>query len=330
MNPRPDNPTADDHRRHRPFRRAVLRGLGVVLPPLLTIVILFWVLGTVHSYVLSPLQDYAEWVIVAWQSRAVLDEAPPGTVFDDQQRFTHEDRVYKRLESGKCIPGSVYFTVYRQMGSSTPSTSRGVYQQYVRMTYLQPQLVIPIFLAGFILVLYLLGKFLAAGVGRLFWTQFERIINRLPFIRSIYSSVKQVTDFVFTERAVEFTRVVAVEYPRKGVWSLGFVTGESMADIRAAANEPVLSVLIPTSPMPATGYTITVRKSETVDLNITIDQAFQFCVSCGVVVPSHQQAGQIEQHVAEAIDQQESGGTPGPVIDADATPPTSAEESAPS
>jgi len=134
-------------------------------------------------------------------------------------------------------------------------------------------------------MLYLLGKFLAAGVGRFFWMQFERLINRLPVIRNVYSSVKQVTDFMFSEREIEYTRVVAVEYPRKGVWTVAMVTGDSLLDIRSAANEPVMSVLIPTSPMPFTGFTVTVKKSETIDLNITIDQAFQFIVSCGVVAP---------------------------------------------
>jgi uncharacterized membrane protein len=93
---------------------------------------------------------------------------------------------------------------------------------------------------------------------------------------------------MFNEREIEYTRVVAVEYPRKGIWSLAFVTGESMLDIACAANEPVLAVLIPTSPMPFTGFTITVKKSETVDLNITMEQALQFIVSCGVVVPPAQ------------------------------------------
>src|SRR5690606_15663369 len=75
---------------------------------------------------------------------------------------------------------------------------------------------------------------------------------------------------------------------RKGIWSLAMVTGEGMLDISAAANEPMLSVLVPTSPMPFTGFTMTVRKSETVDLNISMDQAIQFIMSCGVVVPPHQ------------------------------------------
>jgi uncharacterized membrane protein len=126
---------------------------------------------------------------------------------------------------------------------------------------------------------------LAAGVGRFFWLQFEKIINRLPLIRNVYSSVKQVTDFMFSEKELEYTRVVAVEYPRKGIWTIAFATGESLAEIREIAGEPVIALLIPTSPMPFTGFTITVRKSETIDLNITLDQAFQFIVSCGVVAP---------------------------------------------
>jgi uncharacterized membrane protein len=145
-----------------------------------------------------------------------------------------------------------------------------------------------VFIAIFVLLLYLLGKFLAAGVGRFFWSQLERFITNVPLVRNVYSSVKQVTDVLFNEASVEFNRVVAIEYPRKGIWTIAFVTSESMLDIRAAANEPVLAVLVPTSPMPFTGFTMTVRKSETVDLDITIDQALQFIVSCGVVVPPQQ------------------------------------------
>ncbi|NIO38894.1 MAG: DUF502 domain-containing protein, partial [Burkholderiales bacterium] len=68
----------------------------------------------------------------------------------------------------------------------------------------------------------------------------------LPVIRNVYSSVKQVTDFAFNESEIRFTRVVAVEYPRRGIWSLGFLTGESMIDIKSAAGEPVVTVLMPT------------------------------------------------------------------------------------
>ena len=187
-------------------------------------------------------------------------------------------------------------------GEPAPQTAQAVYRRYVELTYLRPYLSVPFVLAVFVILLYLLGRFMAAGIGRFFWGLFERGIHQLPLIRNVYSSVKQVSDFLFTERDIEYTRVVAVEYPRKGIWSLGLVTGESMLDIRSAAKEPVLSVLIPTSPMPVTGYTVTVAKSETIDLNITIDQAFQFVVSCGVVVPP-QQLQQLRQSAPEALPQ---------------------------
>ncbi len=127
-----------------------------------------------------------------------------------------------------------------------------------------------------------------AGVGRIVVTGFDTLIDRLPLVRNVYSAVKQVTDLVFSEQEFQFNRVVAVQYPREGIWSLGFVVGDSLLEIRAAANEPVVAVLMPTSPMPATGFIITVRKSEILDLNISLDEAIQFIVSCGVVAPPYE------------------------------------------
>jgi uncharacterized membrane protein len=113
-------------------------------------------------------------------------------------------------------------------------------------------------------------------------------LGRLPVVSNVYSSVKQVTDFFLSERNLEYNRVVAVEYPRRGIWSLGFVTSDSFLELTAAAGEPLLTVLMPTSPMPMTGFTVNVPRSEVLDLNVTLDQAFQFCLSCGVLVPPQQ------------------------------------------
>jgi uncharacterized membrane protein len=266
--------TAANH----PFRRAVLRGLGVVMPPLLTIVVFLWAWNLIAAYVLEPIEGAAQHVIVwaIWDARATEPSAD-------------QIQLYRQVPNGQWIPREVYQTVNADPGRQDLRTPQSYFDRYVRICYLQRTTVIPLFLAVFILALYLLGKFLAAGMGRWIWASTEALIFRLPIIRHVYSAVKQVTDFIFSEQEIEFNRVVALEYPRKGIWSIGFVTGESMLGIRAAANEPVLSVLMPTSPMPATGFTITVRKSETVDLDLTVDQAIQFIVSCGVVVPFHQQ-----------------------------------------
>ncbi len=154
-------------------------------------------------------------------------------------------------------------------------------------------LVVPVFLIVFTTALYFLGRLFTFGLGRWFVHAFDRTILSIPLVNKVYGSVKQVTDFAFSEREIEFNRVVAIQYPSEGIWSLGFVTGNSMAEIAAATGEPVLSVLMPTSPMPMTGFTVTVKRSEAIDLNMTIDEAIQFIVSCGVVVPPQQRNDRI-------------------------------------
>jgi uncharacterized membrane protein len=145
--------------------------------------------------------------------------------------------------------------------------------------------VVPIFLLVFLTLVYFLGRLFAVGFGRWFVVTFDAAILRIPIINKVYGSVKQVTDFAFNERQIEFNRVVAVQYPRQGIWSIGFVTGNGIPEISAAVGEQMLCVLMPTSPMPMTGFTITVKRSDVIDLKMTIDEAIQYVVSCGVVTP---------------------------------------------
>jgi uncharacterized membrane protein len=281
-----DSPTAKKRRPLDPFRRALVRGLAVLLPPLLTIVILVWVWNTVAVYLLVPLEGAARRVLVSQYEKNIVPaaEVPAGDVVDG--RALVDDRPYRRTGDGNFIPAEHYDVVESDYGPALmPATASDVYRAFVERTYLPRHIVVPVFLCLFLLVLYLLGKFLAAGMGRFFWVQFERVITRLPLIKNVYSSVKQVTDFVFSEREIEYTRVVAVEYPRKGIWQLGFVTGEALSDIAAAANEPLLTVFFPCSPMPFTGFTAVVKRCDTLDLSITTEQAIQLLVSCGVVAP---------------------------------------------
>jgi uncharacterized membrane protein len=270
-----------------PFRRAVIRGLAILLPPLLTIVIFLWVGNTVANYMLDPMEDLARNLLVRYASdiHDVDEFGKPNA----QGLIVVDGKQFRATADGKYIPLGVYDAVRNKLGTDPmPVDAKDIYIRYINQNWLQREFVIPVFLCLLILVLYLLGKFLAAGVGRFFWTQMERVIHRVPLVRNVYSSVKQVTDFMFTDPDVDYTRVVAVEYPRKGIWTVAFVTGESMAEIRDAAHENVISVLIPTSPMPFTGFTVTVKKSETIELDISVDQAFQFVISCGVVVPPQQ------------------------------------------
>jgi uncharacterized membrane protein len=269
----------------RPFRRAVLRGLAVVCPPLLTVLIIVWAINTTKSYFLEPVTSWVREGII-WCAADIRQDVP----LPSRSATTADmgGERYRRLENGSFIPESIYETVQRQPGQPPPVTGEEFYRRYVDLTYLRPYLTVPFFLSVFILLLYFLGKFMAAGLGRLFVAVFDRSVSRVPGVRAVYSSVKQVSDFLFSEREMTFTRIVAVEFPRKGAWSMGFVTNESFEEIEKVAKEPVLVVLVFYSPIPHTGSTVVVRKSECIDLDITFDQACQFIFSCGVVVPPQQ------------------------------------------
>jgi uncharacterized membrane protein len=147
-------------------------------------------------------------------------------------------------------------------------------------------------IAGFLVALaavFIVGALLANVVGRTLWQMVEKFIMNTPFLRQVYPYVKQVTDFFFTqqdEKQKMFSRVVAVEYPKKGIWSLGFVTGSGIEKVVENVKKEFLTVLIPTSPTPFTGFVIMVPRKQTIELNMTVEQALRFVVSAGVVTPN--------------------------------------------
>ena len=282
------------------FRRAILRGLGVVLPPLLTIVLLIWAWNAIENYVLKPVETGIRHTIVWAIQQTYTGGAPNGATRIGERRldgFTYNgDRFVPDPTGRKFLPEYVVTTVnensdYFGPYTPTPTSASAYWHRYVELQYMPRSVVVPLFLIIFLTLLFFLGRLFTNGLGRWVVATFDATILRIPIVNKVYGSVKQVTDFAFSEREIEFNRVVAIEYPRRGIWSLGFVTGNSMAEIAEAAGEPMLSVLMPTSPMPMTGFTVTVKRSEAIDLNLTIDEAIQFIVSCGVVVPAQQLIG---------------------------------------
>jgi uncharacterized membrane protein len=150
-------------------------------------------------------------------------------------------------------------------------------------------------IAGFVIaliVVFLVGALLASVVGKALWRLIESFIMNAPFLRRVYPYVKQVTDFVLTPEEQEklFSRVVAVEYPRKGIWSIGLVTGSGLRRVSENVEKEFLTILIPNSPTPVTGYVIMVPKEQTIALDMTVEEAFRFAISAGVITPESQRA----------------------------------------
>ncbi len=148
-------------------------------------------------------------------------------------------------------------------------------------------------MVGFIIAVVavcIIGALLASVVGRALWRLIEKFIMGTPILRRIYPYVKQVTDFVLTpeEQKRLFSRVVAFEYPRKGIWSIGFVTGSGLRNVTENIEKEFLTILIPNSPTPVTGYVIMVPKEQTIALDMTVEEAFRFTISAGVITPESQ------------------------------------------
>lgn len=136
-------------------------------------------------------------------------------------------------------------------------------------------------------ILLLVGAGASNFLGRKLVHLGDRIVARIPVVRSIYSSVKQVSDTLFSESGNAFRTAVLVQWPRADVWTIGFVTGAPGGDvINYLRGEEYVSVYVPTTPNPTGGYFVMLRKSDCIELKMSVDDALKYVVSMGVVAPA--------------------------------------------
>lgn len=114
----------------------------------------------------------------------------------------------------------------------------------------------------------------------------ESILSKIPLVRSIYNAVKQVMNAILSTNSEAFRKVILIEYPRKGSWSVGFQTGVGNNEINSKTNEEMISVFIPTTPNPTSGFLMMIPKSEAIELDMSIDAALKFIISLGVMQPA--------------------------------------------
>jgi len=113
----------------------------------------------------------------------------------------------------------------------------------------------------------------------------ESLVRRIPVIGPVYSGAKTFSETVLTDKGSSFKQVVMVEFPRKGVFSIGFITSEDLEEVQARTAQDVTCVFVPTTPNPTTGFIILVPRNEVVRLDMTVDEAFKMLLTLGVVVP---------------------------------------------
>jgi len=134
--------------------------------------------------------------------------------------------------------------------------------------------------------LLLVGAITSNFIGRRLVAWGDGLLNRIPVVRSIYSGVKQVSDTLFSGSGNAFRTAVLVQWPREGVWTIGFVTGTPGGDVPNHLPGEYLSVYVPTTPNPTGGYFVMLPKSECIELRMSVDEALRHVISMGVVVPT--------------------------------------------
>ena len=134
-------------------------------------------------------------------------------------------------------------------------------------------------------VLLVIGAIASNFVGRKLVQWGDAVITRIPVVRSIYSSVKQVSDTVFSDSGNAFRTAVLVQWPREGVWTVAFITGNPAGEVASYLRDEFVSVFVPTTPNPTGGYFVLMRKSDCVELEMSVDAALKYIVSMGVVAP---------------------------------------------
>ena len=131
-----------------------------------------------------------------------------------------------------------------------------------------------------VLIITFIGWISLSFIGRKLFDYFEAILNKIPILRTIYSAVGQLTE-TFAKSKSDKKSVVLVEYPRKGIWAVGFATKENKGEIRNKVGEDLINVFVPTTPNPTSGFLLMFQKKEVIFLDITFEQASKFIVSAG-------------------------------------------------
>lgn len=170
---------------------------------------------------------------------------------------------------------------------------------------LRPEALVGVHIPGLgvaltILIVLFTGIVAANLVGRRLVAVWEALLQRIPLVRSIYAGVKQVVETLLVSGGESFRKVLLVEYPRRGLWTLAFQTGAGISEARDRTGEEMVNVFIPTTPNPTSGIFLVVPRREVVELSMSVDDGLKLIISGGVVVPESSRSGPAKEGIEVA------------------------------
>ncbi|MFK8054151.1 MAG: DUF502 domain-containing protein [Woeseiaceae bacterium] len=150
-----------------------------------------------------------------------------------------------------------------------------------------------------VLILLLTGLLTANILGKRLVAATEQLLNRVPLVRTVYTAVKNFAEVVFSPTGDSFKKVLLIQYPREGVWSLAFQTSTNLGEVQARTGQEMICTFVPTTPNPTSGFIIMVPADEAIVLDMEVEEALKMIISLGVVVPEWQPGKPLPQVAAE-------------------------------
>jgi uncharacterized membrane protein len=156
---------------------------------------------------------------------------------------------------------------------------------------LQPERLLGMSIAGIgtvltLLVVFITGLMTANIIGQKLVSFWEGVLWRIPVVKSIYWGIKQVSDTIFSSQGEAFRKALLVQYPREGAWTIAFMTGQPGGDVVNHLEGEYISVYVPTTPNPTSGFFLMMPKSDVIELDMSVDEALKYIISMGVVSPN--------------------------------------------
>lgn len=296
-----------NHKKRGPVGRAFLKGLSILLPAVITIAIFAWVWDVLRVYVVELTIQGIDMVTtfdprplteaeLVYLDDSFFQSPKNGNGLPTNGVVVHTEANLKRMPRIMDLPAET-------QGLSPPGQPRSILQAVLdangwkrqynplsgrveRYNWFDYLLASVLGLAVVVLLGFLARNFL----GRKFVSLLEWFVTRVPVVKSIYPHAKQLVEFFFTDnKPIEFETVAILEYPRRGLWSIVFVTGSGLRSVQDHTRKRMVTVYVPSSPAPMTGYTMVVAADEVIQLDITVQEAMKFVISGGVLAPIEEQ-----------------------------------------
>jgi len=170
---------------------------------------------------------------------------------------------------------------------------------------LNPQTYVDFPLPGFgliigALIIIVIGALTTGFLGRTLIRFGERLVNGVPVIRSVYGATKQIMETVMASQSDAFREVVLIEYPRRGIWAIGFVTGTTRGEVQNMSSEKLVNVFVPTTPNPTSGFLLFFPREDLITLEMGVEEAVKMVVSGGIVTPSDPRPDRMAKQLSSA------------------------------